>query len=185
MLIFQNSSIITSKLHFNIIPAFLVSQQGDKWELWSDCSNFWYLQQSILYISEPELSEPLHLILFHFTSLTAWEAVGNLSPCFFISSVNAGAADQNCYPSFIALLWAKFLFVLPVFSVSTTAAVVLKAQLWHLIGTTWFCFSLMLGTALQQRVVWCSQLWTTVQTSLHCEKLPQRFTEQQLKWNNV
>lgn len=80
--IFQDSSIITSKLCFNLIPALKVSQRGNKWELWSDCSlqchteDFWYLQQCPLEVSEPELSEP------HFTHRvgSCWESVATFLP---------------------------------------------------------------------------------------------------------
>lgn len=89
---------------FNIIPALLVSQQGDKWELWSACSptlpqklctedKFWYLQQSILKISEPELSQPLH-----FTRLVGswWESVTS-----FYLLCECWSCRSECYPSFM------------------------------------------------------------------------------------
>lgn len=34
--VFQNNSIVTAKLCFDTISALPVSQQGNKWELWSD-----------------------------------------------------------------------------------------------------------------------------------------------------
>lgn len=109
-------------------------------------------------------------------SLTVWEAVGNLSPRFYLlcECWSCRSEPLPFIHGIVAtvLLWAEFLSVLPVFSVFTTAAAVLKPRLWRLIATAWFCFSLMLGTALQQRVVGFSQLWATVQTSLHCKISP-------------
>lgn len=102
--IFQDSSIITSKLCFNLIPALKVSQRGNKWELWSDCSLQCHTLHWGLLVPPTTPSG----------SLRAWTVRASFhSPCgkllgicrhVFTSSVNAGAADQNHYPSFMESL---------------------------------------------------------------------------------